>query len=81
MSTKLTLTIDKEVISEAKAYAQSQGKSLSELVENYLKSISSEKKKESLSPTVKKLSGAFKVSNDFDYKKELSDTLAEKYLK
>ena len=37
MNTKLTLTIEKEVIQIAKAYAKEKGQSLSELVENYLK--------------------------------------------
>ena len=41
MTTKLTLTIEEKVISSAKKYAQKKGKSLSNLVENYLKSISS----------------------------------------
>ncbi|MEO6869719.1 MAG: DUF6364 family protein, partial [Ginsengibacter sp.] len=38
MTTKLTLTIEDKVISSAKKYAQKKGKSLSHLVENYLKS-------------------------------------------
>ena len=38
MTTKLTLTIEEKVISSAKKYAQKKGKSLSNLVENYLKS-------------------------------------------
>lgn len=35
MNTKLTLTIEKEVIATAKAYAKEKGQSLSDLVENY----------------------------------------------
>jgi predicted HicB family RNase H-like nuclease len=38
MTTKLTLTIDDAVINTAKNYAQKTGKSLSSIVENYLKS-------------------------------------------
>ena len=41
MTTKLTLTIEDKVIDSAKEYAKLKGKSLSHLVENYLKSISS----------------------------------------
>ena len=40
MTTKLTLTIEDKVIISAKKYARNKGKSLSNLVENYLKSIS-----------------------------------------
>ena len=39
MTTKLTLTMEDKVIDSAKKYAQKNGKSLSNLVENYLKSI------------------------------------------
>lgn len=81
MSTKLTLTIQKEVIEDAKAFAKEQGKSLSQIIENYLKSLSVETKQRELSPNVKKLVGVLKLPKDFDYKKELSDALAEKYLK
>ena len=37
MITKLTLTIEDSVISSAKKYATKKGKSLSAIVENYLK--------------------------------------------
>lgn len=39
MNTKLTLSIDNEVIKKAKEYANHQQRSLSDLVENYLKAI------------------------------------------
>ncbi len=82
MITKLTLTIEDKVIDSAKKYAQTKGKSLSHLVENYLKSISSdtkESKEESISPKVLKLMGVIKLSEDFDYKTELGSVLAKKY--
>ncbi|WP_369817392.1 DUF6364 family protein [Pedobacter sp. Leaf41] len=37
--TKLTLTIEDTVIDSAKKYARQKGKSLCDIVENYLKSI------------------------------------------
>ena len=40
MLTKLTLTIDKDVVLKAKDYAQKKHRSVSNLVENYLKTIS-----------------------------------------
>ena len=46
MTTKLTLTIDDSVIAIAKKYAKQNGKSLSDIVENYLLSLSSKGKTE-----------------------------------
>ena len=40
MLAKLTLTIDDEVISRAKIYAQRQQRSVSKIVEEYLKNVS-----------------------------------------
>ena len=82
MTTKLTLTIDDNVISSAKKYAQRKGKSLSHLVENYLKSIGTKDTGTYvISPKVSKLRGIIKLPNDFDYKTELSNALSKKYIK
>ncbi|MCC5930583.1 MAG: hypothetical protein JJU28_15155 [Cyclobacteriaceae bacterium] len=83
MNTKLTLTIDQSVIEKAKKYASGEGRSLSDLIENYLKIITKEevKKEVELTPIVKSLKGAFKEPKNADYKRELSKRLAEKYLK
>ena len=83
MTTKLTLTIEEKVIDAAKRYAQKKGKSLSHLVENYLKSITSETraKEENISPKVLILMGVIKLPKDFDYKTELGNALAKKYSK
>ncbi len=83
MNTKLTLTIEPEVIQKAKAYARKENRSLSDIVENYLKSVTSidtNEKKTKLSPIVKSLKGSFKSPADFDYKEELRKGLEEKYL-
>ena len=82
MTTKLILTIEEEVISSAKKYPQKKGKSLSNLVENYLKSISSkEPDLNAISPKVIKLMGVIKLPEDFNYKSELGDSLSKKYKK
>ena len=82
MTTKLTLTIEDKVIDSAKRYAQKNGKSLSHLVENYLKSITTkETKEEVISAKVLKLMGVIKLPKDFDYKVELGNALAKKYAK
>jgi replicative DNA helicase len=82
MNTKLTLTIEQSIIEKAKKYASGKGRSLSDIIENYLKIITKEeqKKEVELTPIVKSLKGTFKEPRNFDYKTELSKKLAEKYL-
>ena len=46
MNAKLTLTIEQSVIEKAKKYAKEKERSLSDLIENYLKAITNEKKTE-----------------------------------
>lgn len=76
MKTRLSLTIDKKIIANAKKYAKQNGISLSSLVENYLKAlIKKEYSDDNFSPKVKELMGSIKFPNDFDYKKELSDSM------
>jgi hypothetical protein len=81
MNTKLTLTIEKSVIEKAKKYASEKGRSLSDIIENYLKVITKEEEKKDikLTPLVKSLKGSFKAPKNFDYKSELSKNLAKKY--
>ena len=82
MSTKLTLTIDEEVIQTAKEYAKMKGHSLSELVENYFKWITGpqpNKTERHLSPKIEKLKGVIKMKEEFDYQKILTEELSQKY--
>jgi len=82
MHTKLTLTLEKEVIEIAKKFAKEKGHSLSELVENYLKLLTKDSKKEKgivLSPKVKSLKGILRVNGDFDYKKILAEEILKKH--
>lgn len=83
MNTKLTLTIEQDVIQKAKKYAKDKNRSLSDIIENYLKSLTQEKSDENkpkLTPIVKSLKGSFKMPEDFDYKEELKKVLEEKHL-
>ena len=80
MDTKLTLKLDKNVIEKAKKYASRHKTSLSKIIENYLDSITTNKKSKSdITPFVESLSGVIKVEKDFDYKKEYTKHLDEKY--
>ena len=82
MNTKLTLTIEQSIIEKAKKYARKKERSLSDLIENYLRALTSEEleKENDITPVVRSLRGAFKMPENFDYKKELTDRLSEKYL-
>lgn len=82
MNTKLTLTLEKEVIEIAKKYAKEKGQSLSEMVENYFKFITTSEslvEEKELSYKVRKLRGIIKTDADIDYKKTLTEELSKKY--
>ena len=83
MNTKLTLTIERTVIEKAKKYAKDKERSLSKLIENYLKAIVTENSSDQieLTPIVKSLKGTFTAPKNFDYKKELKNILSDKYFK
>jgi hypothetical protein len=82
MNTKLTLTIEQSIIEKAKKYANNKGRSLSSIIENYLKVITKEEIADDikLTPIVKSLKGSFKAPRNLNYKKEISKRLSEKYL-
>ena len=82
MNTKLTLTIEQSIIERAKKYARQRGRSLSDIVENYLKVVTKDTVETDIviTPLTKALRGSFKAPADFDYKKELTKRLSEKYL-
>ena len=80
MTTKLTLSIDKEVIVQSKRYAASQNKSLSELIESYLRTIAIPSGKTiEITSKVKSLRGSYKAPDDFDYKKVLQEEISRKH--
>jgi len=82
MSTKLTLTIDDSVIEKAKKYAKNKDKSLSSIVENYLKILIKEQSDNQMeiTPIVKSLKSTFHAAEAIDYKSALTKKLSEKYL-
>lgn len=83
MNTKLTLTIEREIIERAKDYAKDKNRSLSDIIENYLKILTEKDRKnkaKKINPIVESLKGSFKMPKDMDYKKELRNRLEKKYL-
>lgn len=86
MNTKLTLTLEKDVIEKAKEYAAKQGQSLSSLVENYFKHLTikdenlEKKQMKPLPESFLRFEGILKKEGEeFDYKEELTKALMEKY--
>lgn len=80
MNTKLTLTIERDIIARAKKYAQENNRSLSDIIESYLKFLTHKPAdNKELNPAIKSLKGSFKMPKNFDYKKELEKRLEKKY--
>jgi len=84
MDAKLTLKLDKSVIDEAKKYASSHKRSLSRIIESYLKSLSIREKDESLekvqiSEFVQEMSSGSSLPLNLDYKSEYTNYLTDKH--
>jgi hypothetical protein len=80
MQTKLTLRIDEELIERAKSHARQSGKSVSQLVSDYLQMLPQPQQTKSrpLTPIVESLRGVLAGSglDEEDYRRHLE----EKYL-
>jgi hypothetical protein len=80
MDTKLTLKLDKEIINQAKLYAESRKISLSKLIEIYLQLLTKESsEKDNISPLVESLSGVIELPKNYDDKDDYSEYLTQKY--
>lgn len=81
MDTKLTLKLDKTVIERAKSYAASQKRSLSGVIEAYLKSLTDHEAVADLpiSPFVKSMSNGLGMPEDAERGRGYSDYLSDKY--
>ena len=84
MDTKLTLKLDKFVIEQAKEYASAHKRSLSRIIESYLKSLINRDKNEDesdieISPFVKSISTGIEIPADLDYKSEMLKHLEDKH--
>jgi hypothetical protein len=84
MNTKLTLKLDNYVIERAKKYASSQKRSLSGMVESYLRTLITKDQDQpecdiEITPFVKSLKTGVKIPADLNLKEIYHDHLAEKY--
>jgi hypothetical protein len=81
METKLTLRLKKNVIDQAKRYANEHDTSLSKLIENYLSAITTESTAVvKISPLVQSLSGVMQLTKEEDTKVKYHEHLNEKYV-
>ncbi|MEO6850954.1 MAG: DUF6364 family protein [Mucilaginibacter sp.] len=81
MTTKLTLTVEESVIKKAKLYAKHTGRSLSELIETYLESLTEENKDtQQLSSKLQQIAGSVRLPDNFDEKSALATYLENKHL-
>ena len=80
MSTKLTLTVEKQMIDLAKKYAKNTDRSLSEIVENYFKTLTLDVENKKISSSIAELVGVVKLPDNFDEKQELLEYLENKHL-
>lgn len=83
MATRLNITVDKSVVEEAKKYANEHGRSLSGLIEEYLKSLISKKEKEfEPGAIVKSLWGSVNpIPEGKDYFELVNEEILKKHLK
>jgi hypothetical protein len=83
MGKKLTLSIEHEVIEQAKQYASKHGRSLSNIVEEYLKSLGPTKKrpiKVTVDPIVEELFGSVRFQTKKKDKNLIQEALINKYM-
>ena len=77
MQTKLTLRMDKNLIRKAKQYSKKAGKSVSQMVSDYFRLLTTREERDEaeLTPRVRRLMGALKGSklSEKDYKRYLEE--------
>ncbi len=81
MDKKLTLSLNKKIIEQAKKYAKRNGTSLSKMIEAYFQSITNaeqEKTNIKITPLVESLCGVGELPDGFDYKKSRTKYLESK---
>lgn len=81
MNTKLTLSLNKDIIQQAKIYAKEHNISLSFLIENYLQKLTTEYQPAASAKAsiVDELSGIINLDAEDDLKEDYTDYLTEKY--
>jgi hypothetical protein len=79
LNAKLTLSLDREIIEQAKEFSRSHHKSLSKLIEGYLRQVTrSDDAVKQVTPLVAKLSGVIDARKMGDHKSDYADYLSDK---
>lgn len=81
MNTKLTLSIEEEVIRKAKAYAEHSGRSLSDLVQSYLERITSQHSEQAteVPAAFKDVYGSVALPENLDHKEAIRVIMRKKH--
>ena len=80
MDKKLTLSLNAQVIENAKIYARENEISLSKLIEGYLRSVTKQNTREvEITPLVQSLIVVEDIPDDFNMRKDNTNYLMEKY--
>lgn len=81
MDTKLTLKLDKETIEGAKRYAEKHQRSLSRIIESYLRTLAEEPQAsyDQITPFVRSIATGNKLPADLDYKKVIEEEILKKH--
>ena len=80
MTTKLTLSVEQSIIEKAKIYAKQTGRSLSEIIQNYLEQLVDESEVNEIPTDLNKLIGVIQLPKNFDEKNDLQDYFESKHL-
>ena len=82
MTTKLTLSVDRQVIQKAKRYARRHNKSLSQLVTNYLKHVTADDREISeIDPVVQEVADEIPIAQVPQLDEPKYRYLKDKYLR
>lgn len=81
MSTNLTLSLDTKVVEQAELYANAHGKSLTAMLEEYVRLLVLAQQPElpELPPNLARLRGAITLPEGTDYKQALADAIQERH--
>ncbi len=80
MKARLNLTIEEDLLNKAKVYAEKNGSSVSQLVEDYFMQITAKPKRKSLLDMIEDLpEPKITFPKDFDFKKEYYEQNKKKY--
>ncbi len=80
MTTKLTLTLDANLIEAAQKYSAEKGIDLSTMIEDYLKNVIPKNRVVEKGASIMELKGILgKAPEDFDYREERYKYLMEKH--